>query len=89
MKFIQVILPVEDAELEKRIICLEERCKKIGISLDNIFYITAYTMPNKPFVDILLGLSDLKISDIERNERMKQFFKKFKIHKNCSKKGSS
>lgn len=89
MKFIQVILPVENAELEKKIIGLEERCEKLGISLDSIFHITAYTMSSKPFIDILLGLSDLKISDIERNERMKRLFNKFKIHKKLFKKGSS
>ncbi len=36
-----------------------------------------------------LGLSDLKISDIERNERMKRLFNKFKIHKKLFKKDSS
>lgn len=43
------------------------------------------TMPYKPFVDIPIGLSGLKIFDIEESERMNTFWNKFKIHK---KKGS-
>lgn len=37
-------------------------------------------MPNKAFIDILLGLSDLKISDMKEAERMKRLFGLFKIH---------
>lgn len=37
MKTIQVILPVEDEGLEERIENLEKRCKKINISLQDVF----------------------------------------------------
>lgn len=81
MKTIQVILPVEDEGLEERIENLEKRCKKINISLQDVFQATATTMPNKPFVDILLSLSDIEVSDMESSERMKQFFEKFNFFK--------
>lgn len=78
---VELVLLVEDDELEKRIEDLDQRCKKLDISLQGIFQATAMTMPYKPFVDILIGLSDLKISDIEENERMEHFWNKFKIYK--------
>lgn len=78
MKTIQVTLLVEDSELEERITQLEERCKKINVPLESILQTTATTMPNKPFVDILLSLSDLKISDMESAERTKKLFGKIK-----------
>lgn len=81
MKTIQVILPVEDEGLEERIENLEKRCKKINISLQDVFQATATNMPNKPFVDILLSLSDIEVSDMESSERMKQFFEKFNVFK--------
>ena len=74
----KVILLVNEAELEKRIRQLEERCKKTDVPLDSIFQITAITMPNKPFVDVLLSLSDLKIFDMEEAERNQNFFIKLK-----------
>ena len=81
MKTIQVILLVEDEGLEERIENLEERCKKINISLQDVFQATAIKMPNKPFIDILMSLSDLEISDRESSEKMKRFFGKFNIFK--------
>lgn len=81
MKTVQVTLLIEDAELEERIENLEERCDKLGISLQNIFQAIALTMPNRPFIDILLSMSDIKIDDIESNEKIKQFWNKLKIHK--------
>ena len=78
---VELVLLVKDDELEKRIEELDQRCKELDISLQDIFQATAITMPYKPFIDILIGLSDLKISDIEENERMKCFWDKFKIHK--------
>ncbi len=86
MKAIQITLLVQDIELEKRIEQLEERCKKIDVPLQNIFQMTAATMPNKPFIDILLSLSDLKIFDLEEEERNKNFWKKFKFHQKKDKK---
>lgn len=83
MKAVQVTLLVQDRELEERILDLEERCRKLDVSLQDVFQATALTMPNKPFIDILLGLSDLEISDMEEAERMRHFFDKFKI---CKKK---
>lgn len=76
MKAVQVTLLVQDEKLEERIIDLEERCGKLNVSLQAVLQATVLTMPNKPFVDILLGLSDLKISDIEEAERMERLLKK-------------
>lgn len=78
MKVIPITLYVQDEELEERIVELEERCKEINISLQQIFEIVYPTMPYKPYVDILLSYSDLKIDDMEREQRMKHFFDKFK-----------
>lgn len=80
MKAVQVTLLVQDIELEERFIELEERCRKMNVSLQAVLQAVVLTMPNKPFVDILLELSDLKISDMEEAERMKRLFDHFKIH---------
>lgn len=80
MKAVQVTLLVQDMELEKRINDLEERCVKLDVSLQAVFQAAVLTMPNKPFIDILLGLSDLKISDMEEAERMNRLFDFIKIH---------
>ena len=81
MKTIQVTFFVENEDFEKRITNLEERCTKLEISLPQIYQITAATMPCNPFIDILLSLSDLKISDIEKSKKIKRFWNKFKINK--------
>ena len=86
MKVIELTLLVDDVDLEKRISDLEKRCGKLDISLQSIFAMTAATMPYKPFIDILLGFSDLKIYDIERTEKTRQFLDKFKIYKKSKEK---
>lgn len=78
MKLIQVTLLVEDAELEERIEALEQRCEKINVSLQTIFHMTAMTIKCKPFVDILLSLSDIKIADIERQHKYKEIWNRVK-----------
>ncbi|MCI8570902.1 MAG: hypothetical protein HFI43_05795 [Lachnospiraceae bacterium] len=81
MKAVQVTLLVQDMELEERISDLEERCGKLDVSLQAVFQAAVLTMPYKPFIDVLLGLSDLKISDMEESERMNRLFDFLKIHR--------
>lgn len=81
MKGIELTLFTEDEKLEERIADLETRCDKLNISLNSILQTVSVKVPNKPYIDILLGFAELEINDIEGNERMKQFFNKFKIPK--------
>lgn len=81
MKGIKLTLLTEDEKLEERITNLEIRCEKLNISLDSILQAVSEKVPNKPYIDVLLGFADLEIFDIEESQRMKHFFDKLKKHK--------
>lgn len=80
MKTIQITIYVDNTKFEDKIADLEKRCQNLEISLQDIYQIVVATMPCNPFIDILLSLSDLKIFDLEEEERNKNFWKKFKFH---------
>ncbi len=78
MKGIILTLFTEDEKLEERITNLEIRCEKLNISLDSILQAVSEKVPNKPYLDVLLGFADLEIFDIEESQRMNHFFDKLK-----------
>lgn len=81
MKGIKLTLFTEDEKLEERITDLEIRCEKLNISIDSILQAVSGKVPNKPYIDVLLGFADLEISDMERSQRMKLFFDNLKKRK--------
>lgn len=78
MKAIQLVLTTEDAKLKEKIEELEERCKKLEISFPSVLQVTALTIPTKQFIEILLIYADEKVHEIEREERNKCFWNRFK-----------
>lgn len=81
MKAIQLVLTTEDAKLEQKIEELEERCKKLEISFPSVLEATALTIPAKSFIEILLIYADEKVYEIEREERNKNFWNRFRRNK--------
>lgn len=78
MKTIQLVLTTEDAALEQKIKILEERCEKLDLSFPCVLEAVALTIPTKQFIEILLMYTDDKIHEIEKAEKTKSFWNKFK-----------